>query len=165
MDVEIERIVARFALDVVDVDMHLRDGRRRRGSAASVAATTTGSRTITSASGRADLVLRPGDRHHAHRAVEAGHVEGDVGDAVASELDHAGKQRERRLRRQIALEVAAAVAAGVDRAGRALHAVDQHAVEVADLDGELALAEEIAGRVGRLEAGQVEDADIDRRRP
>ena len=46
--------------------------------------------------------------------------------------------------------------------GRALHAVDQPAVEVADLDPELALAEVMAVGVGRLEAGQVQDADIDR---
>ena len=65
--------------------------------------------------GRADLALRPGDRHHAHRAVEAGDVETDVGDAVGTDLDHAGKQRQRRLRRQIALEIAAAVAAAMQR--------------------------------------------------
>ena len=56
-----------------------------------------------------------------------------------------------------------AVAADMDRAGRALHAVDQHAPEVADLDRQLALAEEIGARVRRLEAGEVEDADVDRR--
>ena len=37
---------------------------------------------------------------------------------------------------------AAAVAAGAQRAGHALHRVDQQAVEVADLDAELALAED-----------------------
>ena len=51
----------------------------------------------------------------------------------------------------------------MDGAGRALHAVDQHAPEIADLDRQLALPEEIGARVGRLEAGQIEDADIDRR--
>ena len=111
--------------------------------------------------GRADLALRPGDRHHADRAVESGDIEADVGDAVGADLDHAGKQRERGLRRQIALEVAAAVAAAVQRAGGAFHAVDQEAVEVANVHAELALAEEITGRVGGLEAGQVQNADID----
>ena len=77
---------------------------------------------------------------------------GDARGPVGADLDDAGEQRERRLRRQIALEIAAAVAAGMQRAGDALHAVDQQAVEVADLDRELALAEEIVGRVGRLVA-------------
>ena len=79
------------------------------------------------------------------------------------ELDDAGEQRERLLRRQIAFKRAARVAAGMDGAGRALHAVDQHAPEIANLDRQLALPEEIGVRVRRLEPGQIENADIDRR--
>ena len=92
------------------------------------------------------LALRPGDRRHAHRAVEGGQVERNLGLAVGADLDDAGEQRQRRLRRQIAFEIAAAVAADMQRAGDALHAVDQIAVEVAHFERELALAEEIAGR-------------------
>ena len=98
---------------------------------------------MTSAWADADLVLRPGDRRDPHRAVEGRQVEGHRRLAVRVELDDAGKERERRLGRQIAFEIAAVVAAGPDRAGHALHAVDQHALEVADLDRQLALAEEI----------------------
>src|SRR5580704_19362887 len=50
----------------------------------------------------------------------------------------------------------------MDGAGLALHAVDQHAPEIADLDRKLALPEEISAGVRRLEAGQVENTDIDR---
>ncbi len=85
----------------------------------------------------------------------------DVGDAVGADLDDAREQRERLLRRQIALERAAAVAAAADRARDAFHAVDQQAVEVADVERQLALAVEIVVRIGRLEVGEVEDADVD----
>ena len=70
----------------------------------------------------------------------------DFGRSVGADLDDAGEQRERRLRRQIAFEVAAVVAAGLQRARDALHAVDQQAVEVANVDRELALAKEERGR-------------------
>src|SRR5208282_1418575 len=63
----------------------------------------------------------------------------------------------------IAFERPAVIAAGMDGAGRALHAVDQHAPKIANLHRQLALAEEIAARIGRLEPGQIENADIDRR--
>ena len=55
------------------------------------------------------------------------------------------------------------VATDANLAARALHAVDELAVKVADLGGELALAEIIVVRCGRLIAGKVEDADIDGR--
>ncbi len=162
VNVEVERVVARVALDVVDLDMHLRpvadveEARQGRRDDDRVAHHDVRLR-------RPDLVLRPGDRGEPDRAVERRQIEGHRRLAVGVELHHAGEERERRLRRQIAFEVAARVAAGVDGARRALHAVDQHAPEVADLDRELALAEEIGARVRRLEAGQVEDADVDGR--
>ena len=161
VDVEVEPVVARFAFDIVEVDMDLRavaeieEARQGRRDDDGVAHDHVGF-------GRADLRFRPRDRHHPDRAVERRQVEGDARRAVGADLDHAGEQRQRRLGRQIAFEAAGAVAAGLQRAGRALHAVDQHAVEVADVDGELALAEEIAARVGRLVAGEIEDADVDR---
>ncbi len=162
VDVEVERVVARLALDVVDLDMHL-------GSVADVEEARQGRRDDDRIAHHdvrlrgADLVLRPGDRGEPHRAVERRQVEGHRRLAVVVELHDAGEQRERRLRRQIAFEIAARVAARVDGAGCALHAVDQHAPQVADLDRKLALAEEIGARVRRLEAGQVEDSDVDRR--
>ena len=54
-----------------------------------------------------------------------------------------------------------AVAAGAQAAGGAGEAVDQPAVDVAHLDAEPALAEVVAVGVGGLEAGQVQDADVD----
>ncbi len=77
VNVEIEPVVARFALDVVDVDMHLRpvaeieEARQRRRDDDGVAHDHVGLR-------RADLGLRPRDRHHPDRAVEGGKVEGDA---------------------------------------------------------------------------------------
>ena len=51
----------------------------------------------------------------------------------------------------------------MDGAGLALHAVDQHAPEIADFNRQLALPKEIGAGVGRLEPGQIENANIDRR--
>ncbi len=113
--------------------------------------------------GAADLGLRPGRRHDADRAVEGGQIERHLRFAVLIDAHDAGIERERLLCRQVALDAGAAVAADMDRARGALHAVDEQAVEIADVDGELALAEEIVFRIGRLEAGDVEDADVDRR--
>ena len=99
----------------------------------------------------------------AHRAVEVGQLELDLGRAVGADFDDAGEQRQRLLDRRAALHrhAAAAVAAGAQLAALGAHAVDQAAVEVADLGAEPALAEEPAFGLGRLEARQVEDADVD----
>ena len=115
------------------------------------------------ADGAADLVLRPGHRHHARGAGEVGNVEHDFGGAVGSDGDEAGIERERLLRRRAALQLGGGgVAAGPDLAARALHAVDELAVEVAQFGAEPALAEIIVVRRRRLVVGEVEDADIDR---
>ena len=111
----------------------------------------------------ADLVLAPGHRHHARGAGEVRDVEHDLGGAVGLDGDDAGIERERLLRRRRALQLGRRrVAAGPDLAARALHAVDELAVEVADVGGEPALAEIVVVGRRRLVAGQVEDADIDR---
>src|SRR5262249_12264059 len=55
-----------------------------------------------------------------------------------------------------------AVAARAQRAAFGAHAVDQAAVEVADLAAEPPLAVEPGLGFGRLEARQIEDADVDR---
>ena len=132
---------------------------RKRGS---VAVSTTGSRMITSPLAWPTLSFGPGDRHHARGAGEVRNVEGDLGGAVGADRHDAGIERERLLRRRAALQLGAArVAAGPDLAARALHAVDQLAVEVADFGGEPALAEVVVVRRRRLVVGEVEDADID----
>ena len=116
------------------------------------------------ARGLADLVLRPGDRHHAHGSGERRNVEQHLGPAVGLDRDDARIERERRLRRRRAAECGrGAVAAGADRAARALHAVEQLAVEVADFRRHAALAEIVVVRRRRLVIGEVEDADVDGR--
>ena len=114
------------------------------------------------AAGAPDLVLRPGHGHHARGAGEIRNVERDLGGAVGLDGDDAGIERERLLRGRRALQLRPAIAAGPDLAARALHAVDELAVEVADFGGEPTLAEIIVVGRRRLVAGQVEDADIDR---
>ena len=68
-------------------------------------------------------------------------VERDFGRAVGFDAYDAGIERERRLRRRVPAAPPPCVAAGADRAARALHAVDQLTIEVADLGTEPALAE------------------------
>src|SRR5262249_38924797 len=114
------------------------------------------------ASGAADLVLRPGDRHHARGAGKIGDVEGDLGGAIALDGDDAGIERQGLLRGRRALQLDRGIAAALDLAPRTLHAVDELTVEVADLGGEPALAEVIVVGRRRLVAGQIEDADVDR---
>ena len=162
VQVEVERIVAGLAIDVVDVDMHLgavadiEEARQRRRDDDRVPHSDVGL-------GGADLVPAPGDSGEPHRAVEARQVERQRRLALVVELDDPGEERERRLGWQIAFEIAALIAAGLNGPGHALHAVDQHAPEVADLDRQLALAEEIRARVRCPVAGKVEDAEVDRR--
>ena len=133
---------------------------RKRGS---VAVSTTGSRMVTSPTARPTLLLAPGHRHHAGGAGEVRDVERDLRAAVGLDGDDAGIERQRRLGGRAALQLGAGlVAAGLDLAARALHAVDQLAIEIADLGRELALAEIVVVGRRRLVVGQVEDADVDR---
>src|SRR5439155_20692391 len=112
----------------------------------------------------ADPVAAPGYGREPHRAVEVGQLELDLGCAVGADFDDAGEQRQRRLDRRAALHRHAAgggaVAAGAQLATLRAHAVDQAAVDVADLGAESALAEEPVLRLGRLEAREVEDAEV-----
>ena len=156
------RVVAGRTFDVVEIEMQRaavageQEARQRRGQHHRIAHGHV-------AAGAADLVLAPGHRHHPHGAGEGRNVEVDLGGAVGLDGDDAGIERERRLRRRAAAEFGpAAVAAGPDLTARALHAVDQLAVEIADFGGEPALAEIIVVGRRRLVIGEIEDADIDR---
>ncbi len=131
---------------------------RKRGR---LAVTTTGSRTIMSAEAAPTFAPVQATAVMRTAPLKEGRSKRDFGLAVGADLHDAREQSQRRLRRQIAFEGAAAVAADMQRADDALHAVDQIAVEIADIERELALAEEIAARVGRLIMGEVEDADVD----
>ena len=95
--------------------------------------------------------LRPGNRHDAGRAVELRNVEADIRLAVGIELHRTGEEGDELFGRRAALQRdRAAVAAGAQPAGRAERAVDQAAVEVADFEAELTLAEIPVVRIGRL---------------
>ena len=92
---------------------------------------------------------------------KSGNVERDFRGAVGADRHDAGIERHRRSGRRAALQLRAFVAAAADLAARALHAVDQFAVEIADLRRERALAEIIIVGRRRLVVGEIENADID----
>ena len=74
MDVEVELVLARVTLDIVDVDMHfgavadIEEARQSRGDDDRVAHRHVGLRGP-------DLVLRPGDSGQPHRAIERRQIE------------------------------------------------------------------------------------------
>jgi hypothetical protein len=112
----------------------------------------------------ADALLGPGHRHDPQGAVEVRDVEGDRRPALGVETDDLGLEGDQILGGRRAFEPDhGAVAAGAHHAGHALHAVDELAVEVADLHPETALTEVPTVRRGRLIAGEVQDPEIDRR--
>ena len=159
---DVDGVVARRALDIVEIETHgaviaieqeARQGRRQHHGIAH--------RDI--GRGAAELGRGPGHRHHPRGAGEFRNVETDLGRAVGGDRDDAGIQRQRLLRRRAALQLGAGgIAAGLELAAGALHAVDQLPVEVADFRGHAALAEIIIVRRRRLVIGQIENADIDR---
>src|SRR5262249_20272517 len=111
----------------------------------------------------ANLVFRPSDRHHARSAGKIRNLEHDLGRAVALDGDDAGIERQGFLRRGRALQFdRTGIAAGLDLAACAWHAVDELTVEVANVGGEPTLAEVVVVGRRRPVAGQVQDADIDR---
>ena len=129
----------------------------------SVAVSTTGIAHGHVAGSAADLVLRPRHRHHPHGAREFRDVEATSAVPSAADADDAGIERDRRLGRRAALQLRpGGVAAAANLAAGRLHAVDELAVEIADIGGEPALAEIVIVGRGRLVVGQIEDADIDR---
>ena len=157
----LDPVVAGLAFDIVDVEMHgaavaveqeARQGRRHHHL---VADGDVGR-------GAADLVARPRHRHHAGGAGEVRDVEHDLGGAVGLDRDHARIERQRLLRRRAALQLRRRdIAAAPDLAARALHAVDELAVEIAEFSGKAPLAEIVVVRRRRLVVGEIEDADVD----
>ncbi len=132
---------------------------RKRGS---VAVSTTGSRTITSPWRVPTLSFDQATAITRTVPAKAGMSKATSAVPSRPDRDDAGIERERRLGRRAALQVRPPpIAAGADLAARALHAVDQLAVEIADLGRELALAEIIVVRRRRLVVGEIENADID----
>ena len=149
VDVEIDRVVARRP-STLSICMKKRDWsptERKRGS---VPASTTGSRTITSALALPTRSFVQATAITRAVPLKAGMSKSTSAVPSGADLDHAGIARERLLGRRDALDQRRPhVAAGADGAAGALHAVDEVAVEVADLGRELPLAEEILDRIGR----------------
>ena len=154
-------VVAGRPFDIVEVEMHRRavarqqEARQRRRQHHRIAHGDIG-RAV------ADLTFAPADRHHAHSAGKVGDVEGNVRRAVGADLHDPRIKRHRRSCRRASLQLGALIAAAADLAARALHAVDQLTVEVADLRRERMLPEIIVIGRRRLVVGEIEDADIDR---
>ncbi len=112
----------------------------------------------------ADPRRRPGHGHQLDGAVEVGRRKADPGLALGVQPQDAGVKGHQVLGRRRALQAhQAAIAAGTHHARRALHPVDELAVEVTDLHAQPPLAEIPGIRVRRGKAGQVEDAHIHRR--
>src|SRR5690606_2401674 len=141
------RVLAGGATDVVDLDqeargvVHAEEPRRAHRHDHRVADEHVGFRTSHAA-------LRPGHRREAGRAGEVGQVERDLSRAVLAYFDNAGVEGEQhRGGRRGRQARAAFVAADIECTRIALRGVDQHAVEVTQLDAELTLAEIPAGRI------------------
>src|SRR4029077_18518652 len=104
----------------------------------------------------------PGDRHYTRGAGKLGDVKADLRRAIGWASNDTGIERERLLRRRAALQLrTGAVTAGLELAARALHAVDQLPIEVADFGRKATLAEIVIVRCRRRVIGEVEDYDID----
>ena len=157
---DVDGIVAGQALDIVDIETHgaviavEQEARQGRGQHHGIA-----HRDVDR--GAAEFGRAPRHRHDARGAGEFRNVEIDLGGAVGCDRDDAGIERERLLRRRAALQLGSRIAARLDLAACALHAVDQLAVEIADLRAHLALAEIVIVGRRRLVIGEVENADID----
>ena len=127
---------------------------RKRGAATVKA---TASRTMRSAEAWPTLSALQATAITRTCAVEIGKLEVDVGAAVGADLDDAGIERHDRLDRRVALHLRAGrVAARAQLAAFGAHAVDQPAIEIADLEAELGLGIEPLLRRRCFELGEVE---------
>ena len=111
----------------------------------------------------ADTGCGPDHSHQAHSAVEFGHVEGGVGHAVFVHLNGAAEIGDQFFGgwRRLRAHFATGVPAGTDHAHRAVHSVNQTAINIADTHAQFALAEIMFGGIGAFKSCQVQDTDID----
>ena len=109
----------------------------------------------------ADFVLAPRYRHDAQRSGKIADVEDHFGITVGADFHQSGIERHRWPGRRAALQRRARIAAAANLPACALHAVDQVAVEIADLGGKRFLTEIVVVGRRRLVVGQIENADID----
>ena len=113
--------------------------------------------------GRTYPGLGIGDGHQSELADEVGDLQRDLGLAVGIELHRSAEQGNGAGRHDIEAADLAGIAAGPDTAEVVGASVEQASVIIAHGDAELALAEVEVGRVGRAEAGELQDAFVDRR--
>ena len=106
---------------------------------------------------------RPCHRHQPDRAVERRHVKADHHRAIGADFNRALEKRDQFFgrRRRLLAHLRHRVATRPDGAHRPIHAVDQTAIDIAQLHPQFALAKVIALRIRGLKGGQVQDADID----
>ncbi len=112
---------------------------------------------------RADAALVVGDGHQPKLADEVGDVEGDLRLALVVEFHGAAKQRHGARRHHVQPADLAGIATGPDSAEFVGPGVEQAPVIVAHRDAETTLAEIVARRIGRLVAGELQNALVDGR--
>ena len=110
--------------------------------------------------GMPHLVGSESDRHQAQFAVEVRHIGRNGSLAAGADRDKAREQRHRARRHHGQRAAAETITAFAQRTDGALFWFDQAAVIIAHTDAEPALAEIIAGRIGRLKFGQLQNAFV-----
>ena len=110
---------------------------------------------------RAHAVPVVGDGHEPQLTDEIGDVEGDLRLALVVEFHRAAEQCHGARRDDVESADLAGIAAGPDAPEFVGPGVEQAAVIVAHGDAETTLAEIVAGGIGRLVAGELQDAFVD----
>ena len=108
-----------------------------------------------------DLGLAPGDSHDSHGAIKGWNIEIDRGGAVVLHLDDAGIVAERLLRRCRCGKGSTTIATRVQTPAFTLHAINQHAIDVAQFGCQALLVEVVFLRCRWFVTRQIEDAGID----
>src|SRR5262249_47383810 len=115
--------------------------------------------------GGTDLVTAPRHGREPYRAIEVRQLKLDLRRAVGTDPNDAGEESQRRLHRRTAHDRHAprTIPTGAQGASLGAHAIDQPAIDIADLGAKPALPEEPILWFRGLEARQVEDANVGRR--
>ena len=163
VDVEVERVVARVALDIVDLDMHLRTGRRRRGSAAGSPRRRSGRAPRRPPAAEPTLSFDQATAASRTEPLNAGRSKVTVALPSSSSFTTPEKSASGgwvgRLPSRLPPVSPPVWMAPAAPCMPSISMPQRSRIST----GKLALAEEIGARVRRLEAGEVENADVDRR--
>ncbi len=106
--------------------------------------------------------IRPRHRHQPHRAVKIGHIEGDFGAPLGIDAHQTAEIRHQLFGGGWALHPhpGGIVTARPHSAHRAIHAVNQATIDIAQFHAEATLTEIVARWIGAIKGSQVEDAEI-----